>query len=417
MKNAFRLSALFLACAGAYSTAQAADIQMFGFFDQGISYLHEDLNAGMGGPAGQSLSNPAGIDPAKGHVERQGTKSQLAQGTGNVSTWGIRGSEQLNDDVKFIFHLENGFLADSGEFYIANRLFEREASAGLASNTFGQIKFGRMPALTTGSGTTGIFNSRVNPFGAGWGNMTGGWKFVGTLATARYDNMINYISPKFGGLQFHAQYSFKNNSTAAGEEGSSDADRWWAIGATLTGEKYFLAAAVDCVDYGHRVPTSAAGSQADSMPEKEAYKFLIGGHYNFDAFKLYGAAQYMKNVPWIGGYSTKEVAPMLSSDISPVGEPGSVKQRGFDAWALSTGVDFKQWGGTVKLSVGYAQAENQNISDNNDMQRANVGLGYVYPLSKRTSIYGIAGAFWQDADWQEDDITAHEAIVGLMHRF
>ena len=55
------------------------------------------------------------------------------------------------------------------------------------------------------------------------------------------------------------------------------------------------------------------------MPEKEAYKFLIGGHYNFDAFKLYGAAQYMKNAPWIGGYSTKEVAPMLSSDISPVG--------------------------------------------------------------------------------------------------
>ena len=410
MKKIFRLSAFGLALAVAFSSARAADIEMFGFFDQGISYLHEDLNRGMGGPAGQSLSNPASIDPATHHVAAQGTKSQVAQGTGNVSTWGIRGFEQLNEDTKVIFHLENGFLADSGEFYISNRLFERESSAGLESKRFGQIKFGRMPAMTTGSGTTGIFNSRVNPFGAGWGNMTGGWKFAGTLATARYDNMINYISPKFGGLQFHAQYSFKNNSTAAGEEGSSDADRWWAIGATLTGEKFFLAAAVDCVDYGHRAPTESAS--AYTMPGKDAYKVLVGGHYNFDAFKLYGSAQYMKNVPWIGGYSTKEVAPMLAED-----KAGGANQLGFDAWAVATGVDFRAAGGTVKMSVAYAKAENQNISDHNDMQRANVGLGYIYPLSKRTSVYGIAGAFWQDADWQEDDITAHEAIVGLMHCF
>ena len=395
--------------------ASAADIQFFGFFDQGISYLHEDLNAGMGGPAGQSINSPAAID-GTGKVQAQGTKSQLAQGTGNVSTWGIKGGEDLSDETRVVFHLESGFLADDGSIYGGkNQLFERESSLGIESKRFGTIKFGRMPAMTTGSGTTGLFNSRVNPFGAGWGNMTGGWKFAGTLANARYDNMINYASPKFGGLQFHAQYSFKNDGVKGlGDEGSSDTDRWWAIGATLTGEKFFLAAAVDCVDYGHLPDdiASANNKRNYQLPSEDAYKFLIGGHYNFDVFKLYGTAQYMKNVPWIGGYSTKEVAPMLQEDMN-----AGAGQKGFDAWALSTGVDFKAMSGTVKMSVAYAKAENQNLSDNNDMQRVNLGLGYIYPLSKRTSIYGIAGYFWQDADWQKDDISAHEAIVGLMHRW
>lgn len=420
-KHQLSLLAAAVSCAACVSAAQAGDIQMFGFFDQGISYLHEELNAGMGGPAGQSLTNPAEIGP-DGYVARAATKSQLAQGTGNVSTWGMKGGEQINDDTKVIFHLESGFLADDGTIYGGkNQIFERESSLGFDSKKFGQLKFGRMPALTTGSGTTGIFNSRVNPFGAGWGNMTGGWKFAGTLATARYDNMINYISPKFGGLQFHAQYSFKN-SLSGTDEGTSDADRWWAVGATLTGEKFFLAAAVDCVDYG-KVPLNKG------EPAQDAYKFLIGGNYNFDAFKLYGTFQYMKSTPWIGGYSTKEVAPMLGTDMYQNEDGkflkdeegnrinGHVGQKGFDAWAVSTGVDFKALGGTVKMSVAYAQAENQNVTEKNDMQRVNAGLGYVYSLSKRTSIYGIGGYFWQDADWQKDNISAHEVIVGLMHRW
>ena len=136
----------------------------------------------------------------------------------------------------------------------------------------------------------------------------------------------------------------------------------------------------------------------------------MGGHYNFDAFKLYGSAQYMKNIAYIGGYSTKEFAPLAK------GQDKST-QKGFEAWAVATGVDFKAAGGTVKFSVGYGQGEDQNLKSNNKMKRANVGLGYVYPFSKRTSVYGITGAFWQDADWQQDDITAHEVIIGLMHRW
>lgn len=402
--KSFRLLPLAAAALTALS-AQAADVEMFGFFDQGLAYVHEELNAGMASPQGQSYktANTVGAD---GKVADGITRSNLAQGTGNVSTWGIKGSEQLTPDTKVIFHLESGFLADDGSIYGGkNQIFERESSLGIESQTWGQLKFGRMPALTTGSGTTGIFNSKTNPFGAGLGNMTGGWKFVGTLAAARHDNMVNYISPSWNGLKLHAQYSFKSAISADQEEGKSSSNRWAALGASWTGEKFYLAAAVDWLDAASYGPKDTVVQQS-----RDAYKVLVGGHYNFDSFKLYGSAQYMKNIAYIGGYSTKEFAPLAVNQAKS-------DQKGFEAWAVATGVDFKAAGGTVKMSVGYGAGEDQNLTSDNKMQRVNVGLGYQYPLSKRTSVYGITGYFWQDADWQKDDITAHEVIIGLMHRW
>ena len=92
-------------------SAQAADVQMFGFFDQGLSYVHEDLNQNMAAPKGQASANK--VD-ANGKVSQAGNRSSFTQGTGNVSTWGIKGSEDLGNGTKVIFHLESGFLADDG---------------------------------------------------------------------------------------------------------------------------------------------------------------------------------------------------------------------------------------------------------------------------------------------------------------
>jgi len=222
--------------------------------------------------------------------------------------------------------------------------------------------------------------------------------------SAGYDMQYNFAGASLNALRADASLRFsQSGDMTAGEQGLTvPADRWAAVGATLTGEKFYLAAAADWLNaasYGSAV------KQAD-----DAYKVLVGGHYNFDAFKLYGSAQYMKNIAYIGGYSTKEFAPLAKDQDKST-------QKGFEAWAVATGVDFNAAGGTVKFSVGYGQGEDQNLKSNNKMKRANVGLGYVYPFSKRTSVYGITGAFWQDADWQQDDITAHEVIIGLMHRW
>lgn len=318
MKKSLLCAAVALACSPAF----AADVQLFGFFDQGVAFLSENLASTMGGPVGGK--NTVELANANEKVAMQGRKNQVSLGTGNVSTWGIKLTEQLNDDVSVGIHLENGYLPDSGEFYMDNVLFERESSIAINSKTYGQIKFGRMPAMLTGSGTTGIFNSRVNPFGAGWGNMTGGWKFVGTLATARHNNMINYKSPTFNGVTFHAQTSFGDDYThkttgETGEEGSSKVNHYSALGVTVQGDKYFLAAGVDYLKMG-----SVQGAVTD-----DTIKAIIGGHYDFGSFKGYATVQYMDNIEYIGGYSTKEYAPRIK-------DQGNTK--GFDAWALTPGL-------------------------------------------------------------------------------
>ena len=142
MKNlSLRLTsvAAALCAAGFAQSATAADITFFGFLDQGLTYRHEDLNAGMRGPQGQGSWAPSAIDSATGHVAAAGSKSTVEQGTGNVSTWGIKGSEEIGNGTKVIFHLESGFLADDGTIYgSGNKLFERESSVGIESTTYGQ---------------------------------------------------------------------------------------------------------------------------------------------------------------------------------------------------------------------------------------------------------------------------------------
>lgn len=395
-----QLTLAVAAAAVALPAMAAPEVEIFGFLDQGFTYLDESLSVGMGGPANADR-NLAVLE--NGKLAKGEHKSNFSLGTGNVSTLGFRAKEDITDDLSVMAHMEMGYLLDTGEFYGgSSRMFERESTLNVISKTYGQLKMGRMAAMLTGSGTTGIFNSRVNPFGAGWGNMTGGWKFAGTLAAARYDNTIHYASPDFNGWKFYVQHSL-GSTKGDNLEGSSDVDRYSAIGVTKTGDRYFLAAAVDWLKMG-----SPDGKDETPTLNKDSYKALVGGNYKFDDFTVYGTFQWMENIEYIGGYSTKQYAPRVNkNDVS----------NGLDAWAVSTGINYPVGAGTIKFSVAYAQGENQNTDTDNKFERMNVGLGYVHNLSKRTSLYGITGYFWQEADWQEGHIRANEVIVGMMHRF
>lgn len=104
MKKSLLCAAVALACSPAF----AADVQLFGFFDQGIAFLNENLAAGMGGP-NSAKQQTFGEDQDK--IGMAGRKNQVSLGTGNVSTWGIKLTEQINDDFSVGIHLENGYFA------------------------------------------------------------------------------------------------------------------------------------------------------------------------------------------------------------------------------------------------------------------------------------------------------------------
>lgn len=90
-----------LAAAASVASAETK-VEVFGFLDQGLTFIHENSNKGMMAPVGQRAPNVL----KNGKVARQGATSRYMEGTGNVSTWGIKAREELNSDWSVLVHLE-----------------------------------------------------------------------------------------------------------------------------------------------------------------------------------------------------------------------------------------------------------------------------------------------------------------------
>ena len=79
-KHSLLAASVAMALLGAVQQASAANVEVFGFLDQGLTYRYEDGNTGMQGPVGQSKANV--LDSA-GYVTQQGAGHKFEQGTGN----------------------------------------------------------------------------------------------------------------------------------------------------------------------------------------------------------------------------------------------------------------------------------------------------------------------------------------------
>ncbi len=93
------------------------------------------------------------------------------------------------------------------------------------------------------------------------------------------------------------------------------------------------------------------------------------------------------------------------------------------------GVDAPIWGGTGMLAVGYADTEAADSGYDGDEEakpeskRWGASVGYTYPLSKRTNVYGVA-AYYQDKIENEAgdkgvdrDPSKAVLFLGMRHKF
>lgn len=129
----------------------------------------------------------------------------------------------------------------------------------------------------------------------------------------------------------------------------------------------------------------------------------LGGNYNFGVAKLYVATQYFKDTG-------------LAVEMIQTGKTGT-----FDGFGLSVGADVPAFGGTAKVLVGYMDAEDQTTTAN-DVQRYTFSVGYEYPLSKRTFVYGGAGYYMDSYDkgfdtGYDDKASVAAVNAGLVHKF
>ena len=358
------------------ASAMAANVTLSGVVDFGLNYQHVK----------------DGSDPA--------TNSFTAKSGQNSGTrFMFKGSEDLGNGVEVGFQLENGFNSDDGTLSSTNRIFHREARLYAKSN-FGTLHFGRFGGLDAGTGSVSIFGgSDMTAFGTVWGDSIGKESAVLKGLSSRYDNMIAYESPKFAGLSLHLAHSFKNDSTADGDEGRPSTNQYNAAGLKYVNGAFNAAFVYSQQNYGN-LDTS------NKTDNGKAYSLGLG--YNFGVCKLMFAGQYFDMGEYVNK-KTESVAGVAVTSFSP--------KAGQKGWGGIISVTAPVAGGTVYGSVGYKDAED-TVTDNKDYKLWNIGLGYAYNFSKRTSVYAAAGYTEDKTETTSTTKTkTTEVAIGLVHKF
>ena len=379
MKKTLAAVAVLGAFAG---SAIAADVTLYGRIDEGLLYQRVDADQPH-----QSAENSWGLE------------------SGNMtgSRFGIKGSEQISEDLTVSFTLEQGFNPDDGSFGDDDRMFNREASLRVTT-AYGELGFGRMGRLLSDAGTYSQRGEFI--LGSSWGGMTGGTELITDKTSSRLDNMITYKSPSFAGMTVYAQYAGGDTAKAGSqEENTSKTDRYYGLVATGNWGALSAMLGVEQTNYQSWFPatdtTPAHGEDVDDSVGVEA-----SVAYDFGVVKTALTGRYFKDG---AGYNT------IVSDY---------QIERIDGYGVKLAAAAPVFGGTLQGMVGYMDAESSDDEEFGDLEvsRYTVALTYDYPLSKRTKLY-TAASYTKD-DFKNNDNSAEDAkpnntafMFGMAHYF
>lgn len=353
MKKTLAAVAVLGAFAG---SAFAADVTMYGRVDAGLLYQRVDADV-----AHQAAENSWGLE------------------SGNMtgSRFGVKGSEQITDDITVSFTLENGFKSDTGNFGTDGKFFDREASLRVTTS-YGEIGVGRMGRILSDAGTYSQRGQFI--IGSSWGGMTGGTEVITDATSSRLDNMVTYKSPKFGGVTVLAQYGMGDQDEG---ENTSKTDRYYGVAAV--GNWGALSAML-----GFEQTNYATSDGVSAWDEDDSIGVEASVGYDFGFVKTALTGRYFKDG---NGYNT---IVDTTYDITRV-----------DGYGVKLAAAAPLLGGTVQGMVGYMDAESSDTDEFGDLEvnRYTVALTYEYPLSKRTKLYTAAS-------YTKDDFTNNDVEDG-----
>ena len=200
----------------------------------------------------------------------------------NNSRFGIRGHEKLGPGLKAIFQLETQFRVDQNDTSFARR----DSFVGLAHNSFGTVKLGRMDTPFKEYGddvsflgiSSGNFMSTSTTFRhIGIGPQNNAARFH-----ERRVNAVQYESPDIGPVEFKVQYSTNEAKTATRDP------RVWSFGGQAEfGNLTFTVAHEihhDLFGLSLNVPSSMRNNNDQSARSRDtatavAVKFKAGNHH------------------------------------------------------------------------------------------------------------------------------------------
>ncbi|PUE53617.1 hypothetical protein B9Z45_12310 [Limnohabitans sp. 2KL-17] len=299
------------------------------------------------GALAQSTVTLFGVADAAVQYTKTGAAKKTAMATSalNSSRFGVRGEEDLGGGMKAGFHLEAGVANDSGAGAATNtnnQTVTALTSAGTQGLTFNRRStlslMGGFGELRVGRDYTPLFWTQTiyDPFGTngvGASQANASANPATLLTGVRASNSIGYISPSFSGFAVQVQ-------TYLGENASNDAlgkKTGSGNGLRATYEQGPVSVALATAKYDTALNTTHKGTN-------------VGASYDLGMVKLTGL------------YSTDE-------------DTGAAKVKGYLV------------GLTAPLGAGVAKLAFSNAKQGTTLDTDKFAAGYVYSLSKRTSIY------------------------------
>ena len=412
MKKTLAAVAVLGAFAG---SALAADVTLYGKVDLGLQYVNSNSD--------QIVSDGA-EDPTYSIQNVKSDKMAVKSGSNSGSRWGIKGSEQISEGLTVGFQLENGFNADNGKIAQNGGIFSRESRLYVQTD-FGELAFGRMGGLESGSGSYDII-SKGYAMSTGWGDSIGKTANIFLGQSDRFDNMITYKSPTFAGVTVYAQASLQKTSNEDEVEGSSDTDRYYALGATGNWGALSSALTFSTTDYSRTwvnavdAKTGVADKEAAKAEGREDMSKVVTGYvaYDFGMVKPMLSAQYFDDVKGVSWDMSDGLKDTLGETL------GKYSKKGY---GVMLGATAPLAGGTAYAMVGYndfeATEDIQEFGGKAEFDTINFGIGYQYPLSKRTYVYTAAGYTKLSGELKTEgekfdaDTKTTEVVAGIVHNF
>ena len=363
------------------------------------------------------------------------------------SILGFKGEEALGGGLKAIYMFEWGIMADDGTGPGTNAAIGRRYTyAGLAGS-FGSVTFGRQatPMENYMIPTGALGTNTIKPFGMFRGKLS----FMNP-SSLRWDNSIQYNSPKFSGLEFVGMYSFGERVSVAKANDGSCTEALTANNVTANTSNQTCADTTDAgrLALGVRYANGPLYLTAfyEAKADDDSYKAVgaaynpgfgskgwgIGGAYDFKVVRLY--ANYVREKANHSG---------LAANPSLRNVSGSDKQA---FWTVSAGIPVSS-AGTIMLEYGqykdYLRGTPaaptipgiRNVSghwvNTGDGGKAKAYMvGYRHGLSRRTSLYAYVSQFKNDdgiiGGWTSSGTSARTSVAsekqtnfvaGIVHNF
>ena len=392
MKKTLAAVAVLGAFAG---SAFAADVTIYGRIDTGLAYTNTE-----------KVNN-------EGVKTKDASALSMVSGGSTTSRLGIKGSEQISENLTVGFVLEKGLTIDDGTSS-NDVMFDRESTIWAKTN-FGTVYAGRISSLMSDGGSMAMWGTHV-AFGSGTGGSFGaGYTLLATQSRA--SNRISYVSPEFAGFKVAAEYSMgggtygEYDKEVSTEENTREYDREAALGVEYKNGAFggSLVVATIFEDDFYSEDSGVLTHKGHDKDPEDQWTVSLAADYDFGVAKVYVAGQYFKDANTVGSFNT-------TNFVSAFKDRDELEGYGF-----VVGADVPLAGGTLTVGGAYTDGEDKAKNASLEFSGWNVGAQYKYQLSKRTRVYATVGYTNLEAD--QDGWTDKEEYkywggnIGMAHYF